>query len=142
MTKPMAVLFDWDGTLADTSKALSSSLTQVFAEYGKESYDNMIAKYRDVSISVKANFKNYFGADSIVELQVIPETAPEGPEGITVTGTYKGLKVSWKAHQKAKDYDLYYRKIGTGAWIKANDPNDPKYVDSDTTKDVPDGAYD
>ena len=47
--------------------------------------------------------KNYFGADSIVELQVIPETAPEGPEGITVTGTYKGLKVSWKAHQKAKD---------------------------------------
>ena len=86
--------------------------------------------------------KNYFGADSIVELQVIPETAPEGPEGITVTGTYKGLKVSWKAHQKAKDYDLYYRKIGTGAWIKANDPNDPKYVDSDTTNDVPDGAYD
>lgn len=85
--------------------------------------------------------KNYFGADSIVELQVIPETAPEGPEGITVTGTYKGLKVSWKAHQKAKDYDLYYRKIGTGAWIKANDPNDPKYVDSNTTNDVPDGAY-
>ncbi len=63
MKKPMAVLFDWDGTLADTSKAVSSSLTQVFAEYGKESYDNMIAKYRDVSISVKANFKNYFGAE-------------------------------------------------------------------------------
>ena len=86
--------------------------------------------------------ENYFGADSIVELQVIPETAPEGPEGITVTGVYKGLKISWKAHQKAKDYDLYYRKVGEGAWIKANDPNDPKYQDSDTTNDVPDGAYD
>ena len=36
MKKPMAVLFDWDGTLADTSKAVSSSLTQVFAEYAKK----------------------------------------------------------------------------------------------------------
>ena len=63
---------------------------------------------------------NYFGADSIVELQVVPETKPEGPEGIKVSGVYKGLKVSWKAHQKAKDYDLYYRKVGDAAWIKAN----------------------
>ena len=55
-----------------------------------------------------------YGADSIVELQVIPETRPEGPEGIKLTGQYKGLSVSWKSHKKAKDYDLYYRKLGTG----------------------------
>ena len=83
---------------------------------------------------------NKFGSDSIVELQVIPETAPEGPEGITVKSEYKSLTVSWKSHKKAKDYDLYYRKVGTGAWIKANDPNDPKYVDSDTTNNIPDGV--
>ena len=83
--------------------------------------------------------KNYFGADSIIELQVVPETKPEGPEGIKVSGVYKGLKVSWKAHQKAKDYDLYYRKVGDAAWIKANDP-DNSYEDSNTGNDIPDGV--
>ena len=84
---------------------------------------------------------NKFGADSIIELQVIPETAPEGPEGIKIQGAYKGiLNVSWKSHKKAKDYDLYYRKLGTKEWFKANDPNEPKYVDSDPTNDIPDGV--
>lgn len=83
---------------------------------------------------------NKFGSDSIVELQVIPETAPEGPEGIKIEGQYKGLNVSWKSHKKAKDYDLYYRKVGTGAWIKANDPNEPKYEDSNTENNIPDGV--
>ncbi|MBS5950526.1 MAG: M60 family metallopeptidase [Clostridium sp.] len=84
---------------------------------------------------------NKFGADSIIELQVIPETAPEGPEGIKIEGAYKGiLNVSWKSHKKAKDYDLYYRKLGTGQWFKAKDPNEPKYVDSDPTNDIPDGV--
>lgn len=82
---------------------------------------------------------NYFGADSIIELQVVPESKPEGPEGIKVSGVYKGLIVSWKAHQKAKDYDLYYRKVGEGAWIKANDP-DNSYEDSDPNNDIPDGV--
>lgn len=82
---------------------------------------------------------NYFGADSIIELQVVPESRPEGPEGIKVSGVYKGLIVSWKAHQKAKDYDLYYRKVGEGAWIKANDP-DNSYEDSDPNNDIPDGV--
>ncbi|MDE5977515.1 MAG: M60 family metallopeptidase, partial [Turicibacter sp.] len=81
-----------------------------------------------------------FGADSIVELQVIPETAPEGPEGITITSEYQALKVSWKSHAKAQDYDLYYREVGgDGAWIKANDPNGD-YVDTDVTNDIPDGV--
>ena len=31
-------------------------------------------------------------------------------------------------------------KLERGAWIKANDPNEPKYVDSDTTNDIPDGV--
>ena len=83
---------------------------------------------------------NNYGADSIVELQVIPETAPEGPEGISVKGKYKGLDVTWKSHKKAKDYDLYYRKVGNGAWLKANDSDEPKYVDSDDTNDIPDGV--
>lgn len=85
---------------------------------------------------------NNYGADSIIELQVIPETAPEGPEGIVAKGVYKGLDLSWKSHKKAKDYDLYYRKVGDGAWTKANDPNAPKYTDENTENDIPDGVTD
>lgn len=80
-----------------------------------------------------------FGKDSIIEVQVIPETAPEGPEGIKVEGGYKKLTVSWKSHAKARDYDLYYRKIGTKAWLKANDP-DKSYVDTNLTNEIPDNA--
>lgn len=82
---------------------------------------------------------NYFGADSIIEAQVVPESVPEGPEGIVAKGEFGELKVSWKAHKKAKDYDLYYRKVGTGEWKKAND-NDHNYVDTNTDNDIPDNA--
>lgn len=102
---------------------------------------NSISGVLDEASKENVSNPNYFGADSIVELQVIPESAPEGPEGIVVTGLYKGLRVNWKAHKKAKDYDLYYRKVGgDGAWIKANDPNEPKYNDLDASNDIPDGV--
>lgn len=95
-----------------------------------------------LSSNVTGENANQFGADSIVELQVIPETAPEGPEGITVKSEYESMVVSWKSHAKAKDYDLYYRKVGgDGAWIKANDPNHD-YVDIDKSNDIPDGVTD
>ncbi|MBQ3421678.1 MAG: hypothetical protein IJH34_08395, partial [Romboutsia sp.] len=106
--------------------------------------DNADEKYNtqgwNSSTGVLDTNNQMYGADSIVELQVIPETRPEGPEGITVNGLYKGLSVSWKSHKKAKDYDVYYRKVGEGAWAKANDYNEPKYEDTDTTNDIPDGV--
>lgn len=106
--------------------------------------DNVDADYNtqgwNSASGVLVKDNKIYGADSIVELQVIPETRPEGPEGITVKGVYKGLAVSWKSHKKAKDYDLYYRKVGTGAWTKANDPNEPKYEDSNPTNDIPDNV--
>ena len=111
----------------------------VDANYNPQAWNSTTGKLEQNASGVDGN---KFGADSIVELQVIPETAPEGPEGITIEGQYKRLKVSWKSHKKAKDYDLYYRKVGSGAWIKANDPNEPKYVDSDTTNNIPDGVAD
>lgn len=106
--------------------------------------DNVDADYNtqgwNSASGVLVKDNKIYGADSIVELQVIPETRPEGPEGITIKGVYKGLAVSWKSHKKAKDYDLYYRKVGTGAWTKANDPNEPKYEDSNPTNDIPDNV--
>ncbi len=99
------------------------------------------SKTGDLDSKASGENGNKFGADSIIELQVIPETAPEGPEGITIKGGYRKLNVSWKSHKKAKDYDLYYRKVGgDGAWIKAHDPNNPKYVDTNPNNDIPDGV--
>lgn len=111
----------------------------VDSDYMPKAWDS-ISGALDRASNESVENPNYFGADSIVELQVVPESKPEGPEGIKVSGVYKGLKVSWKAHKKAKDYDLYYRKVGEGAWIKANDPNEPKYIDYNTSNDIPDGV--
>ena len=109
----------------------------VDTNYNPQAWDSTTG---NLSANASGENGNQFGADSIVELQVIPETAPEGPEGIVVKGEYKRLEVSWKSHKKAKDYDLYYRKVGgDGAWIKANDP-DNSYVDSDKNNDIPDGV--
>ena len=113
----------------------------VDADYNPHGWDSISGILSDKATSSVEN-QNFFGADSIIEVQVIPETAPEGPEGITIKGEYKGLTVNWKAHKKAKDYDLYYRKVGTGEWIKANDPNEPKYVDSNPDNNIPDGVAD
>lgn len=107
--------------------------------YNPKAWDSISGK---LSSNAEGSNGSNFGADSLIELQVIPETAPEGPEGIQIEGAYKSLKVSWKSHKKAKDYDLYYRKIGTAEWKKANDPREPKYVDSDLTNDIPDGVTD
>ena len=75
----------------------------VDANYNPQAWDSKSGNLND-----KADGDNgsSFGADSIIEVQVIPETAPEGPEGISVKGGYKQLTVSWKAHAKAKDYEL------------------------------------
>ena len=110
----------------------------VDTNYIPKAWNSITGVLEDSSKEVVEN-PNYFGADSIVELQVIPESKPEGPEGIVTSGEFGELKVSWKAHKKAKDYDLYYRKIGDNAWSKANDP-DNSYVDSDLSDNIPTGV--
>lgn len=119
-------------TTGDTNKTNNSNdkdgkPDNVDANYNPQAWDSKTG-----ILTEKADGDNgsSFGADSIIEVQVIPETAPEGPEGISVKGGYKQLTVSWKAHAKAKDYELYYREVGTKEWLKANDNGD-KYKDSD-----------
>lgn len=110
----------------------------VDTDYNPQSWNSGDGKLTDGSDTAVDGVAK-FGKDSIIEVQVIPETKPEGPEGITVKGGYKQLTVSWKAHAKAKDYELYYRKVGTQEWLKANDNGD-EYVDSDLEDNIPTGA--
>lgn len=60
-TKPEGVAFDWDGTLADTRKAVVEALEYVLDQYGKADWDTTKKKYRDSTKSLKENFPNFFG---------------------------------------------------------------------------------
>ena len=58
---PKAIIFDWDGTLAETRPAVVDSMEHVLKLYGKEPWDITKAKYRDTNKSLKENFVNFFG---------------------------------------------------------------------------------
>ncbi|MBO4285157.1 MAG: HAD hydrolase-like protein [Alphaproteobacteria bacterium] len=62
--KPKAILFDWDGTLAETRPAVVDSMEYVLKRYGKEPWDITKAKYRDTTKSLKENFVNFFQEDA------------------------------------------------------------------------------
>ncbi|MDU4890329.1 MAG: M60 family metallopeptidase [Clostridium sp.] len=125
-----------DTNLKNNSNDKDGVPDNVDSNYNPKAWDSNTG---NLSESATGDNGSSFGKDSIIEVQVIPETAPEGPEGITVKGGYRQLTVSWKAHKKAKDYDLYYREVGTKNWIKAKDPNND-YVDSDLEDDIPTGV--
>ena len=60
-----AVLFDWDGTLAETRPAVVDAMEHTLAAYGREPWDETKRKYRDTSKSLKENFPNFFGEESV-----------------------------------------------------------------------------
>ncbi len=62
---PRAVLFDWDGTLAETRPAVVDAMEHTLAAYGREPWDETKRKYRDTSKSLKENFPNFFGEESV-----------------------------------------------------------------------------
>lgn len=62
---------------------------------------------------------------TISEIRVVPLGAPSEPLNLSITSGYKSFSVSWEEHKRARDFDIYYRKVGeTGkSWKKANDNN-------------------
>lgn len=85
--------------------------------------------------NVDENFnmkEDYYGSKgkeanmgSVSDIQVIPINAPEPPRNLKITEGYKSLNISWENHIQARDFDIYYRKLGdeSGKWKKANDKN-------------------
>lgn len=78
--------------------------------------------------NVDADFNpidSYYNGDkgSVSEIQVIPLNSPEPPRNLTTNQGYKSFTVSWEQHSQARDFDIYYRKVGDSNknWIKAND---------------------
>lgn len=62
---------------------------------------------------------------SVSDIQVIPIKIPEEPRNLTVEEGYRSLTISWENHRQARDFDIFYRKLGDEdtKWIKANDPS-------------------
>ncbi|WP_195939948.1 M60 family metallopeptidase [Romboutsia sp. 1001713B170131_170501_G6] len=84
--------------------------------------------------NVDENFnmkEDYYGLNgkqpnmgSVSDIQVIPINAPDVPINLNVQEGYRSLKISWENHIQARDFDIFYRKLGDKdtKWIKANDP--------------------
>lgn len=62
---------------------------------------------------------------TISEIRVVPNGAPIEPRNLKLEPGYRSFKVSWEEHKRARDFDIYYRKVdSTGnTWLKANDNN-------------------
>ena len=78
--------------------------------------------------NVDSNFnpiESYYNGDkgSVSEIQVVPIQSPEPPRNLTTEQGYKSFTVSWEQHSQARDFDIYYRKVGdtNKNWIKANE---------------------
>lgn len=60
---PKAILFDWDGTLAETRAAVVCAMEYTLSQYKKEPWEITKQKYRDTTKSLKENFPNFFGEE-------------------------------------------------------------------------------
>lgn len=76
---------------------------------------------------------------SVSDIQVIPIKIPEEPRNLTIQEGYRSLTISWEDHRQARDFDIFYRKLGDEdtKWIKANDPR-VKLDDSDADNPIKD----
>lgn len=59
---------------------------------------------------------------TVTEIQVVPISAPSEPINIVTQQDYRSFTISWENHIQARQFDVYYRKIGdtNKKWIKAN----------------------
>lgn len=49
---------------------------------------------------------------SVTEIQVIPIQSPDVPINLVTTPGFKSFSVTWEKHIQARDFDIYYRKVG------------------------------
>lgn len=79
---------------------------------------------------------------SVTEVQVIPIQSPDVPLNLVTTPGFKSFSVTWEKHIQARDFDIYYRKVGSEnkKWIKANQ-NNLEVNETDSAVTNPDKKY-
>lgn len=79
---------------------------------------------------------------SVTEIQVIPIQSPDVPINLVTAPGFKSFSVTWEKHIQARDFDIYYRKVGAEnkKWIKANQ-NNLEVNENDSAVTNPDKEY-
>ena len=76
----------------------------------------------DTIATGKYEIETNFEKDGIVNIMVIPNEIPKYPEGISAEGGYQSIALTWKKHNSAQSFDVYYREKGSKEdFKKAND---------------------
>ena len=123
------------------------------AETGKPEAQGHPA-FDGIADNVDADFNlidSYYNGDkgTVSEIRVVPIQAPEKPRNLTTEQGFKSFTVSWENHPQARDFDIYYRKVGdtNKNWIKANEDrievteNSPEVTNPDKSKLVRSHSY-
>ena len=91
--------------------------------YGTNTAEKNVIENVDVNNNYNPLTADQFkenGKDGVVNVMVIPNEVPKYPEGIKAEGNYKSINLSWKTHNSAKSFNVYYREKGIGDFVKAN----------------------
>ena len=90
----------------EVTKIIQTTKTQVKFE--------SLENYEPYKISIQSlNGEWESGYSAEVEATPKPTGKPEAPEGVSITGVYRGLEVSWSKHKNADTFNLYYKKAGS-----------------------------
>ena len=123
-------------------------------ESGYEDSTKVPTAFDGIADNVDADFNpiaDYYNNDkgTVSEIRVVPIQAPEKPRNLTTEQGFKSFTVSWENHPQARDFDIYYRKVGdtNKNWIKANEDrievteNSPEVTNPDKSKLVRSHSY-
>lgn len=109
---------DQGGLSEEQKKKLIPNTLDGTADNVDENFNKKTEYYGDKAQNIEPNM------GSVSDIQVIPIRTPEAPRNLTVKEGYKSLTIGWEDHRQARDFDIFYRKLGDNdkKWIKANDP--------------------
>ena len=107
------------------SSTTSSYTVESFAPGNKGKLEN----YKTYEVQVRSvNGKWRSDYSEVTEVSTSPTKAPDSPEGVSITGGYQQLKITWKATEDAQSYTLYYRKKGTEEYKSMSDIKTNSYT--------------
>jgi phosphoglycolate phosphatase len=138
LTRPKAILFDWDNTLVNTWPVIHAALHKTFVEMGREPWPIEVVKQR-VARSMRDSFPTIFGNDwqkageiyqehfrstHLQNLEALPGASDmlawlsKQPVYVAVVSNKKGVNL--RAEAEHIGWSPYFRKV-VGASDTAND---------------------
>lgn len=76
--------------------------------------------------SVNGAWRSGYGPEISVEPK--PAGKPDTPDGVSASGRYRSIAVSWKKSKDALTYNLFYKESSAGEYQKVSEISDTGYV--------------